>query len=157
EALRVTYKMPLPADGAVSGYEFQIGARTVKGRVAPKEEARARFEEAIADGKTAALLEQQRADIFTQELGNLPPRTAIVARITVDQRLAWLPEGHWELRFPTVLGPRYVGATDTVADAAAVRIAVAERTGARLHLELRVRDELSVGAVESPSHRLEPG
>ena len=74
ETLRVTYKMPLPADGAVSGYAFRIGARTITGRVDRKETARARFEEAIVQGKTAALLEQESADIFTQEIGNIPPR-----------------------------------------------------------------------------------
>src|SRR5262245_17590535 len=31
ETLRVTYRMPLPADGAVSGYEFVIGERTIRG------------------------------------------------------------------------------------------------------------------------------
>src|SRR5262245_32518624 len=36
ETLRVTYRMPLPADGAVSGYAFRIGARTITGRVEPK-------------------------------------------------------------------------------------------------------------------------
>ncbi len=158
ETLRVTYRMPLPADGAVSGYEFRVGDRTVTGRVEPKAQARERFEQAIVAGKTAGLLEQQRADIFTQEIGNIPSRATIVARITVDLRLAWLPEGQWELRFPTVIGPRYVGTGDTAETVAAVRIAVAEQTDARVHLELRVRDEVTRDrTVESPSHRLAAG
>src|SRR4051812_42181141 len=33
ETLRVTYKMPLPVDGAVSGYAFRIGMRTIIGKV----------------------------------------------------------------------------------------------------------------------------
>ena len=158
ETLRVTYKLPLPADGAVSGYEFRVGDRTVTGRVEAKALAREQFERALVEGRTAGLLEQERADIFTQELGNIPPRTTLVARITVDLRLVWLPEGQWELRFPTVVGPRYVGSQDTAADAAAVRIAVAERIAARVQLELQVRDELVHGrVVESPSHRIEAG
>jgi len=72
ETLRVTYKMPLPVDGAVSGYAFQIGSRTITGKVDRKESARAHFEEAIVQGRTAALLEQEKADIFTQEIGNVP-------------------------------------------------------------------------------------
>src|SRR5215831_16211787 len=73
ELLRVTYRMPLPADGAVSGYAFEIGARTITGVVDRKHAARERFERAIVEGKTAALLEQERADIFTQQIGNIPP------------------------------------------------------------------------------------
>ncbi|MEP6859296.1 MAG: VIT domain-containing protein [Deltaproteobacteria bacterium] len=114
DVLKVTYRMPLPADGAVSGYEFVIGERTVKGVVDKKQRARERFEQAIASGRTAALLEQERADIFTQQIGNIPPGERVIARITVDQKLVWLPEGEWELRFPTVIGPRYVGSADTI-------------------------------------------
>ncbi|HUS31143.1 MAG TPA: VIT domain-containing protein, partial [Kofleriaceae bacterium] len=124
ENLKVTYRMPLPADGAVSGYEFVIGERVVKGAVDKKQRARERFEQAIASGRTAALLEQERADIFTQQIGNIPPGEAVVARITIDQRLVWLPEGEWELRFPTVIGPRYIGSVDTAADIRATHIKV---------------------------------
>ncbi len=150
ETLRITYRMPLPADGAVSGYAFEIGARTVTGKVDRKERARERFEEALADGRTAALLDQERADVFTQQIGNVPARATIVARITIDLRLAWLPEGEWELRVPTVIGPRYVV---TKEDAAAVGVRVATAgTSARVHLDLVVRDEIEGGAPTSPSH-----
>src|SRR5688572_22122269 len=50
ENLRVTYRMPLPADGAVSGYEFEIGWRTIKGAIDRKRQARERFERAVASG-----------------------------------------------------------------------------------------------------------
>lgn len=156
ETLHVTYKMPLPADGAVSGYEFTIGGRTISGRVEPKALAREQFEQAIVEGRTAALLEQQRADIFSQEIGNIPAGEAIIARITVDQRLAWLPDGgEWELRFPTVIGPRYIGSNDTAADAQAVGVDVAKKEDirARIHLEIDVREEIVPGrTVTSPSH-----
>ena len=93
ETLRVTYRMPLPVDGAVSAYAFEIAGRVIAGRVHKKAEARERFERAVARGHTAALLEQERAEIFTQEIGNLPAGETIIARITVDQRLVWLDEG----------------------------------------------------------------
>lgn len=150
ETLRITYRMPLPADGAVSGYAFEIGARTITGKVDRKERARERFEEALAEGRTAALLDQERADVFTQQIGNVPARATIVARITIDLRLAWLPEGEWELRLPTVIGPRYL---TTKEDAAAVGVRVATGgTSARVHLELVVADELDGGTPTSPSH-----
>lgn len=156
ESLKVTYRMPLPADGSVSGYAFAIGARTVAGRVDRKAAARETFEKAILEGKTSALLEQERADVFTQSIGNIPSRQRITARITVDVRLAWRTEGEWELRFPTVIGPRYIGSTETTDDAAAVHVDVAERgVRARIGLELSVDDILADGRrVESPSHAL---
>jgi Ca-activated chloride channel family protein len=154
ETLRVTYRMPLPADGAVSAYAFEIDGRTIRGRVHPKAAARERFERALVEGHTAALLEQNTSDIFTQEIGNLPAGASLTARITVDVRLAWLPEGEWELRFPTVIGPRYVapGEAREVVDATHVEPAL-EGIAARVDIEVHVGDVLT-GAASSPSHAL---
>ncbi len=158
ETLRVTYRMPLPAEGAVSGYAFEIAGRVIKGVVDRKHAARERFEQAIASGRTAALLEQERADIFTQQIGNLPAGESITARITIDQRLVWLPEGEWELRFPTVIGPRYCGSAETSNDARATHVKVApEDIGVRLQIELAIKDAISDGRkASSPSHALAP-
>ena len=155
ETLRVTYRMPLPADGAVSGYAFEIGGRTITGVVDRKQAARETFERAIAHGHTAALLEQERADIFTQQIGNIPANEAVIARITIDQRLAWLPEGEWELRFPTVIGPRYIGSADTAADVRATHLKVTDQdTGVRLQIELAIGDTVIGAKPSSPSHAL---
>src|SRR5215203_16897 len=86
ETLDVTYRMPLPADGAVSAYAFEIAGRVIAGRIESKAQARETFERALVEGRTAALLEQNTNDIFTQQIGNLPANEALVARITIDQR-----------------------------------------------------------------------
>src|SRR5690348_12930568 len=108
--LAVTYSFALPADAAVSGYSFTIGARRVVGEIDRREAARERFEQALLEGKTAGLVEQERSSLFTQEIGNIPPATEVVATLTIDQRLRWLDDGAWEWRFPTAVAPRYLGA-----------------------------------------------
>lgn len=159
ETLHVTYRMPLPADGAVSGYAFVIADRTIAGRVQRKQEARERFERAIAAGHTAALLEQERSDIFTQSIGNLPARETLIARIVIDQRLVWLPEGEWELRFPTVIGPRYLAAADPADDARATRVTTTTAgVAARIQIQVAIDDTLTAGrSPSSPSHALTVG
>src|SRR5262249_21603528 len=149
--------VPPHADGAGSGYAFEIGARTITGVVDRKRAARERFERAIVEGKTAALLEQERADIFTQQIGNIPPGQSVIAKITIDQRLVWLPEGEWELRFPTVIGPRYIGTADTATDAPATHIKVSDHPlAARVQIELAIRDAIVADAKpSSPSHQLD--
>ena len=156
EPLRVTYQIPLPPEAAVSGYAFRIGERRIVGEVDRVAAARERFEEALLEGRTAGLLEQDRSSFFTQELGNLPPGVAVVAELIVDQRLRWLEEGVWEWRFPTVVAPRYLGAPGRVADAEQVTVDVADAPlPVAVHLALTINDPLD-GAheVHSPSHVL---
>lgn len=159
EPLRVTYTLPLPADGAVSGFAFRIGDERVVGQVDTKQRARQRFEDAVIEGRTAAILDQERTSLFTQEVGNVPPRTQVICEVQIDQKLIWLPDGAWEWRFPTVVAPRYMGAPGRVADVARVTVDVADaELPVKLGLTLAIRDVLQEGVrPESPSHPLHSG
>lgn len=74
----------------MSGFAFVLGDERVVGEVTGKQEARQRFERALATGHTAALLEQDRSSLFTQRVGNVPPGSEVVAEVVVDQPLRWL-------------------------------------------------------------------
>lgn len=151
EPLSLTYLLPLPADGAVVDFAFRLGERRIQGQVDRKASARQRFEEAVLEGRTAALLEQDRSSLFTQELGNVPPGAEVVAEITVEQPLSWR-EGGWEWRFPTTVAPRFLGEPGRTPDADRVTVDVADGPlPVRCHLDLRIGDALT-GAVGSPSH-----
>lgn len=156
EPLRVTYRLPLPADGAVAAYSFTIGGRRIRGVVDVKERARERFVRAISEGRTAAILDQERDGLFTQELGNVPPGEAIEVELGVDQPLLWNGiVGGWELRFPTVAAPRYLGGPGRTPDAARVTVDVADAPlPVRCSLALQLLDAVIDGHVESSSHAL---
>jgi len=161
EPIEVRYLVPLPSEGAVSGFSFVLGDTRVEGVVTGKQEARQRFQRAISQGKTAALLEQDRTSLFTQRVGNVPPGGEIVCELVIDQPLRWLDEGCWEWRFPTVVAPRYQGAPGRVADADALQVPVSQSsaaggkgTGVRASLALTVGDGLT-GPIDSPSHELQ--
>ncbi len=90
EPLAVTYSLPLPSDGAVSGFSFRVGGRRVVGEIDRKRAARERYEQALMEGHSAALLEQDRSSLFTQEIGNIPPGEEVTVEVSIDQRLRWL-------------------------------------------------------------------
>lgn len=143
EPLEVLYTMPLPADGAVAGYAFTIGERTVTGTIESREEAQADYRKALMEGRTAGLLEQERADTFTQSIGNVPPGTAVTVRIEVHHPLGFLPPvagttPRWEWRFPTVAGVRYEGAAGRVPDAERLDVSRADGEGTPVRITAEV-------------------
>ena len=156
EPLSVVYKLPLPADGAVSGFTFDVAGERIVGVIETRQGARERYEEALMNGQSAALLEEDRSSLFSQEVGNIPPGGDVRIEIVVDHPLAWLSEGSWQWRFPTVVAPRYLGAPGSVADAERLEVDVASGgIGATCSLELEVRDSLRAdGRVSSTSHAL---
>jgi Ca-activated chloride channel homolog len=158
EPLQATYQFPLPADAAVGGYSFTMQGRRVVGEIERREEARERYEEAILEGRTAGLVEQDRTSLFTQEIGNIPPQTEVVCELEIDQPLRWLEDGHWEWRFPTTLAPRYLGEPGRVPDGERVAVDVTTAdSGARATLSLRIRDDDVIGLPGSPTHALDAG
>lgn len=153
--LAITYVLPLPADAAVSGYSFTIGDRRIEGEIDRRSAARERYEDAIAKGHTASLLEQERSSLFTQQIGNVPAGARVVCEIAIDQKLRWLEEGMWEWRFPLAAAPRYLGEPERVADAGALALSVAEALAPRASLALAIGDATAAGrSPDSPSHRL---
>ncbi|WP_160008132.1 marine proteobacterial sortase target protein [Rhizobium sp. 18055] len=101
-----TYVFPLPENSAVDVLKMQIGERFIEGQIKPRQEAREIYEKAKAEGKKAALLEQQRPNIFTNQVANIGPGETIVVQIEYQQSVRQ-SGGEFSLRFPMVVAPRY--------------------------------------------------
>lgn len=112
EAIEAVYIFPLAGGAAVRKFELQVGARVVRGRVDERGEARRQYAEALEQGKRAALLEQDRDDVFTMQVGNLPPGEEVTVRLVYSERLPFFEDGRTELRLPLVVAPRYVGGVE---------------------------------------------
>src|SRR5436190_215058 len=108
EPIEAVYVFPLAGGSAVSRFEVQIGQRIVRGRIEERSEARRQYADALQQGKRAALLEQERDDVFTVQVGNVTPGDAITARLTYSERLPFFEDGKTELRLPLVVAPRYI-------------------------------------------------
>jgi hypothetical protein len=58
-------------------------------------------------GRWHSLLDQERPNIFTQSVGNLPPGGEVRIRIAYVEQLAY-DRGAYEFHLPLVVGPRYM-------------------------------------------------
>jgi Ca-activated chloride channel family protein len=162
EALEVIYTLALPADGVVIGYTIRIGDTSIRGEIETREKAVEAYREAIYAGRTAGLLDQDRADTFQQRLGNIPPHTRAEVEIEVLHPLEFhaAADAHdpvWEYRFPTVAGVRYEGAPGRVPDAD--RLDVDRDSGGiptRMELMLSIAAAaMEHGRIVSSSHAID--
>ncbi|MBI4347511.1 MAG: VWA domain-containing protein [Elusimicrobia bacterium] len=111
EALEAVYTFPLSGGCAVSRCELRVAGKLIVAELKERGEARAEYQEALAEGKRAALLEQERGDVFTLQVGNLPPGERAEVTLTYSEALPYLEDGTAELRLPLVVAPRYVPGT----------------------------------------------
>jgi Ca-activated chloride channel homolog len=109
DKIEAVYTFPLPPAAAVDDMTIVVGERIVKGKIMRRDDAQATYDEARANGKVAALLKQQRPNIFTQAVANILPGQKINVTISYVETLEY-DEGSYEWSFPMVVGPRYIPA-----------------------------------------------
>lgn len=107
EPLDVTYSFPLPGSAAVFRCEMIINDRVVRAVVMEEQQARRVVEEKKAAGHRTALVEMERDNLFTLQLGNAAPGDTIVIRLAYVETLERLGT-QLSLRVPFSPGVRYI-------------------------------------------------
>jgi Ca-activated chloride channel homolog len=113
EPIEAVYAFPLPHDAAVYDMEIRIGNRVIRSVIREREEAKRTYEAAKSEGKRAALVEEERPNIFTASVANLMPGDHVDVRLRYVEPLRW-EESRVRLVFPMVVGPRYITGTEAV-------------------------------------------
>ena len=113
EPIEAVYVFPLPHDAAVYDMEIRIGNRVIRSVIKERAEAKRVYEAAKSEGKRAALLEEERPNIFTASVANIMPGDRIEVRLRYVEPLTW-EDGRMRLVFPMVVGPRYIPGTQAV-------------------------------------------
>jgi Ca-activated chloride channel family protein len=165
-ATEATYIFPLPVDAAVSAMEIETDTRTIRAAIARRDQAQQRYEAAVAAGVGAALLDQERPDVFTQTVSAIEPKGRVVVTLRFDT-VARYQGGLWELVLPLVVAPRYVPGTasgrpttgtghapdtDRAPDASRITPGGAPGAGGTTDVAIEFADE--VEGVTSPTHDL---
>jgi len=104
------YVFPLPETAAVDHLRMKVGERIIEGQIKERGEAKKVYEQAKQEGKRASLVEQERSNIFTTSIANIAPRDIITIEIEYQETVRF-DQGAFSLRFPMVVGPRYIPGT----------------------------------------------
>lgn len=170
-AIEAIYVFPLPENSAVDDMKMVIGDRVIQARIKRRQEARETYEAAKREGYTAALLEQERPNIFTQSVANIAPGSEIEVVVRYVQDLTY-DAGEYEFVFPMVVGPRFnpgealegktgEGAhpdTTEVPDASRISppiVGGGMRTGHDISIELSLDPTLPVLDLDVPTHEVD--
>ncbi len=107
------YVFPLPENAAVDHMKLIVGERIIEGKIKERQEAKKIYEQAKQEGKKASLIEQERANIFTNSVANIGPNEKVSVSIEYQQTLKY-DQGQFSIRFPMVVGIRYIPGTEKV-------------------------------------------
>jgi Ca-activated chloride channel family protein len=168
--IEAVYVFPLPNRAAVDDMEIHVGERTIKGVIKKREEARRIYENAKRAGHVAALLDQERPNIFTQSVANILPGNKIQVKIRYFEALPYV-ESDYTFAFPMVVGPRFIPgsptspgrrgwspATTDVPDAPKITPPVLEpgrRSGHDISLQVELDAGTEIRKLASPSHQVD--
>ncbi|MGI5490745.1 VIT domain-containing protein [Microtetraspora malaysiensis] len=108
--LEATYVFPLPPRAAVTAFRMTADDRVIDGVLKERGQARADYDRALAEGRRAAMAEEDRPDVFTIRVGNILAGERVQIHLTLSQPLPF-EDGAAEFRFPLVVAPRYIPGT----------------------------------------------
>jgi Ca-activated chloride channel family protein len=156
----------------VDAYSFRIGEKVIKGVVKEKQEARREYQKAKSEGRKAGLLEQERPNIFSQSLVNIPPRARVIANIEYIHMLE-IDGADYLFTFPMVVAPRYIPGqevsrgnlgrgwandTDQVEDASRItphHIPPGMRAGNDIEISIKLDAGMPVNNITGVTHELQ--
>lgn len=152
DPIETVYVFPLPESGAVYSMNMEIGDRRIEGDIRERQEAVRIYQEAISHGQTAALLEQERPNIFTQTVGNILPGDNIVIEIKYAAPVGY-NDGTWQVVYPMVVGPRFIpgGVEDSERITPAI-VPEGTRSGYDIELSMTVNPGMPVRFFDSENH-----
>jgi Ca-activated chloride channel homolog len=158
--IEAEYIFPGSTRAAVYALSMTIGERRVVAEIREKDQARVEYQAAKSAGKSAALLEQQRPNVFSMKVANILPGDEIEVELRYTELLV-PTRSIYEFVFPTVVGPRYVSSAGQTAPPATQESWQANpylHEGVEPTSQFELRASLSSGIpikeAVSPSHRV---
>jgi Ca-activated chloride channel family protein len=104
--IEAVYTFPLPLDAVLLDLQVEIGGRVLKGVVVEKKFAEEKYEDAVAAGDAAVMLEQLEPGLYTMNVGNLLPHENATITFSYSILYRWVGE-RLRIFIPTTIATRF--------------------------------------------------
>ncbi len=149
------YIFPASTKAAVYHLKMIIGKRILTAVIKEKEQAKKEYEEAVQQGYSATLLEQERPNVLQMRVGNIMPGDTIDIVLKYTELITPV-ESVYEFVYPTVVGPRYFSQSSSdKGDSTWVEIPYThegEAPKSTFGIQVTIDGGMPVSAVNCPSH-----
>lgn len=152
--IEARYIFPGSTQAAVYAMNVRLGGRLLTARIKEKQQARIEYQAAKAEGKTTALLEQQRPNIFEMNVANILPGDDVAVELRYTELLT-PRDAVYGFVFPTVVGPRYNSPDRAAFNGHAIGGAYlkgGEPSATTFNIRVTLATPVTLKEIASPSH-----
>lgn len=156
QPLNAKYVFPGSTRAAVYGMTVRLADRVLVAKIKEKQQAKVEYEQAKSEGKTAALLEQERENVFQMNVANIMPGDNVKVELRYTELIV-PTDATYQFVFPTVVGPRYNGSVASGSGKAEQWISTphllsGELSTAKFAMHINVVAPTAVRDITSPTH-----
>ncbi|QJP06850.1 VIT domain-containing protein [Pseudomonas multiresinivorans] len=156
--LEARYVFPASTRAAVHGMTVRLGERVIQAQIREKQKAQAEYQQAKSAGKTAALLEQERENVFQMQVANILPGDVVQVELRYSELLV-PTDGRYQFVFPTVVGPRYNGKGTSGSGnqpwISTPYLQQGQPSATQFALQMELLAPVQIGEIASPSHHID--
>ncbi len=150
----IAYVFPLPHEAAVHAMSMQYLGKLYKAEIYEKEEAKEIFDSIVQTGGNAALLLQERPNVFQQRLANIAFGDTAWVQIKLTMPLEY-NDGFYEMALPTMVAERYQSAgASPVPSSGQLWNPPANRDGQSIQINVLLQTGFPIAGLQSPTHPL---
>jgi Ca-activated chloride channel homolog len=148
----LVYIFPLPHEAAVHAMSMEYHDSLYKAKIFEKQEAQQIYDSIVKTGGNAALLLQDRPNVFQQRLANIAFHDSAFVQIKLTVPLSY-NSGIYELAIPTMVAERFQSENaSTVLSSGRLWNPPADRDGQSLQINVLIQTGFPIAQLQSPTH-----
>ena len=150
----IAYVFPLPHQAAVHAMAMEYRDSLYKAVIYEKQEAKQIYDSIVKTGGTAALLLQDRPNVFQQHIANIAFDDSAWVQIKLTMPLEY-SDGFYEMAIPTMVAERYQSnGASPVPSSGKLWNPPTDRDGQSLQINILLQTGFPVAGLQSPTHQL---